>query len=461
MKNKIAKISIACLVLIFINGCVSETYAPFQEDCTSPGLTFTKSISQIYAIAINPSGTPANSPTYTDNDIIEGYVVSSDEGGNFYQSIYVEPIDKSKGFNISVDIKSAYLRKFQPGKKVYLKLKGLGYANPTNFASGLIFGAPPTDKYAVDRLDNYKNNLIPSCDVVNEDLLVNNITLAQVSDTYLNTLVEIKDVQFDDLTAGGTYDFDLTNIYDDNTKITDGISSAVLAVRTSRFANFAGFKTPTNNGTIRGVLTKYSGSYQIVLRTERDVKMTNPRVVNPSNPVGGTDLVFGSSFSEPFTSYSTSPFTTVFPKYINDQTVGNKYWSVKVYNSNNYLEMTSYTAPTVPLAKSYFMVPVDFTNANSFTFKKEARYNKGPVLKVYYVKSSDFNNGFLNVYSFIDITSSFNITYPAVGASQNSFDSAGTYNIDQNLTGNGFFVFEYTGTNTITTTMQIDDITIN
>ena len=465
MKNKIKLVVIASLTLV-LTSCVKEHYdAPGISDCVNPGLVKTKEVAAIYPLGINPSGTPANSPTYTANDIIEGYVVSSDEGGNFYQSMYVQPTDGSKGFNISAEVKNIYTS-MEPGRKVFLKLKGLGYANPTSFGIGLIFGAPPTDKYAVDRIAalNVKDYLIPSCDVISEDAIVHkNLTIAQLTNNnnmYLNTLVEINNVQFNDATAGGTYDTDRTDAFDSNTYITDGTNE--LAIRTSRYANFAGYNTPTGSGKIRGVLTKYGTGFQLILRTERDVKMENPRIVSPSHPLGGTNLVYGGALVEPFTTYTVGD--KVFPKYINDQTVGNRYWAVKNYSGNNYIEMSSYAGATAPgvVAKSYFMVPVDFTAANNFTFKTEARYYYGPVLKVYYVKSQDFNNGFLNTSVFTDITSSFNIQYPAANnTSLNSFSSAGVYAIPSTLTGNGYFVFEYSGGGTVTTTMQIDDITIN
>jgi len=465
MKNQIKLVLVASLTLV-ITSCVKERYnAPEITECVNPGLTKTKEVAAIYPLGINPSGTPANSPTYTADDIIEGYVISSDEGGNFYQSMYVQPTDGSKGFNISAEVKNIYTS-MEPGRKVFLKLKGLGYANPTSFGIGLIFGAPPTDKYAVDRIAalNVNKFLIPSCDVTSEDAIVHkNLTIAQLTNSnnmYLNTLVEINNVQFNDATAGGTYDTDRTDAFDSNTYITDGTNE--LAIRTSRYANFAGFNTPTGSGKIRGVLTKYGTGFQLILRTERDVKMGNPRIVSPSHPLGGTNIVYGSTLVEPFTSYAVGD--KIFPKYINDQTVGNRYWAVKTYGGNNYIEMSSYAGATTPgvVAKSYFMVPADFTAANTFTFKTEARYFYGQVLKVYYVKSQDFNNGFLNTSVFTDITSSFNIQYPAAtNTSLNSFTSAGVYSIPSTLTGNGYFVFEYSGGGTVTTTMQIDDVEIN
>lgn len=470
MKN-VFKSILLFVTISLISSCVKEDYGIIlPTDCVSPGLTANKTVANIYSVAINPL-TPAlpapqipNTPTYLANDIIEGYMISSDEGGNFYQSMYFQPLDGSKGFNVSAEVKNIY-NKIEPGRKVFIKLKGLGFANPTSFGVGLILGAPPTDKYAVDRIQSYnvEQVIFPTCDVVNEDDIVHKVSLANVTnDIYLNTLVEIDNVQFTDLTAGGTYDADITNTFDDNTYITDNVNE--LALRTSRYATFAGYKTPKGNGKIRGVLTKYNSGYQIVIRTTRDVSMNNPRIISPSNPLGGTNLSFLGALNETFTSYAVD--NTVFPEYINDKTIGNKYWKLKQYpagTGNKYIEMSSFAGSGNPgtIAKSYFMVPVDFGLANSFTFKKEARYYYGDVLKVYYVKQQDFVRGFLNSGVFTDITSNFNITYPSTtNTSQNAFDSAGTYNIPSDLTGNGYFVFEYSGGGTVTTTMQIDDIVI-
>jgi hypothetical protein len=473
MKNIVKNSCILIVTLALFSSCVNDTYdSPKFGECVDPGLTKTKEVAQIYAVAINPVATPPsvipNTPTYTTDDIVEGYVISSDEGGNFYQSMYIQPTDGSKGFNISAEMTNIY-NSIPAGTKVFLKLKGLGFANPTSFGIGLIFGAPPTDKYAVDRLGalEVKNHLIPSCDPIKseDDIVKKNLTIKQLTNPdnrYLNTLVEIDNVQFNDATAGLTYDTNRNDTFDSSTYITDGTTE--LAVRTSRYANFAGFKTPTGSGKISGVLTKYGTGFQIILRTERDVEMDKERKLSPSNPLGGTNLVFSGAFTEDFSSYNVG--LTAFPKYINDYSVGKRYWAIKQFPSgtgNKYIEMSSYSGATSPgvVAKSYFMVPVDFTAANTFSFKKEARYYFGPVLKVYYVKSSNFTTTFLNAAKFTDITSSFNITYPAMDNSENAFTSSGVYNIPSDLTGTGYFVFEYSGGGTVTTTMQIDDIVIN
>ncbi|HAH54072.1 MAG TPA: hypothetical protein DCM02_01970 [Flavobacterium sp.] len=483
MKN-IIKNSFAILLTIgLFSGCVNDTYdTPKFDDCVDPGLIKTKEVAGMYAVAINPVLNPTtgipNTPTYhnykdpadpskgENNDYIEAYVISSDEGGNFYKSMYFQPLDGSSGFNLSIDEANLYGKKFQPGKKVFLKLNGLAYGNPkNNFARGLVFGAPPTEKYDVDRLAtiDYPKHLIASCDIVSEEDIVHKITLAQAfSDTYLNTLVEIDNVQFTDEAAGGTYDSNRTDDFDSSIFITDGVKN--LTIRTSRFANFAGRKVPSGKGKIRGVLTKYSSTYQIILRTERDVNMPNPRVDYTPAIVGTNSTVFPATVNETFESYTTSPAQTNFPNYINDAGIGSRYWEVKTFSSNKYIQMTSFGSGGAN--NTYLFVPVNMTSASTFSFRSNMGFWNGAVLKVYYVLAADYTpGGNIDVTKMINITSNFTIPTTPTSGYGTSFIASGNYSIPASITGNGYFVFEYAGNANafpaLTTTLQIDNITVN
>jgi hypothetical protein len=463
MKNKIKNVFIITLSIGLFSGCLNDTFdTPNFDTCINPGLTKTKTIADIYAIAKNPVAAPPsvipNTPTYTADDIIEAYVISSDEGGNFYKSMYFQPLDGSKGFNLSIDEGNVYTKNLEPGKKVFLKLKGLAYANPTSFAMGLTFGAPPTEQYAVDRLSSltYKNYLIPSCDLVSEDALVHHITLAQANnDTFLNTLVEFDDVQFTDESSSGTFDTYRNDDYDSSIYITNGPNS--LIVRTSRYANFAGYKVPSGKGKIRGVLTKYNSSYQIILRTERDVNMPNPRV-DYILPIGGTAIKYLPTFKETFQSYAVTTTGAIFPKYINDAFFGSRYWDVKSFSSNKYIQMSSFGSGGSN--KTYLAMPVAFTPGKKLSFKTKDGYNLGSVLKVYY-STNYVAGGDISKATLVDITSHFVISSGTLTGYATNFTNSGDYIIPANLTGNGFFLFEYSGSSTITTTIEIDDIIVN
>lgn len=458
MKN--IKIILSLITFGFLSSCVNDTFEdPKTKDCISSGLVKNKEVADIYAIAINPTGLPIpNTPTYAADDIVEGYVVSSDEGGNFYQNMYVQPIGGGKGYNLSVDEGNVYNKGYEPGRKVFLKMKGLGYGNPTSFAAGLIFGAPPTDKYTVDRLSalDFPKHLVPSCDVISEDVIVNHITLAQAkvaNNPYLNTLVEFDNVQFE--TEGISYDTDRTDLFDSSINITDGTTSFV--VRTSRYAGFAGNIVPSGKGKIRGVLTKYNTTYQIILRTERDLKLTNPRT-DFALPIGGTAITYSGAFTENFESYAVTSSGAVFPKYVNDAYVGSRYWDVKTFSSNKYIQMTSFGSGGNNV--TYLAMPVDFTAANNFSFKTKDGFNKGSVLKVYY-STNYVPGGNIGQATLVDITSNFAIASGTISGYATNFTNSGAYAIPASLTGNGFLIFEYSGTSTVTTTIQIDDIVIN
>lgn len=467
MKNIIKNSCIILAAIGLFSSCVNDTYdTPKFDACVDPGLTKTKEVADIYAVAINPVQNPStgipNTPTYSADDIIEAYVISSDEGGNFYKSMYFQPTDGSKGFNLSIDDANLYAKSFQPGKKVYLKLKGLAYANPSSFGRGLIFGAPPTEQYAVNRLPTleYPKHLIASCNTVSEDAIVHKITLATAFDAYLNTLVEFDNVEFTDGSAGGTYDINRSDDFDSSIYITDG--AKILTVRTSQFANFAGHKVPSGNGKIRGVLTRYNSTYQIILRTERDVNMQNPRVEYSPAIVGTNSTVFPATVNETFESYATS--LTNFPNYINDASSGFRYWGVTSFSSNKYIQMTSFGSGDAN--NSYLFIPVNMNTANYFSFKSNVGFWNGAVLKVYYVMATDYTpGGKIDVSKMVNITSIFKIPTTPTSGYGASFTASGNYTIPASLTGNGYFVFEYTGNAvtfpSVTTTLQLDDITVN
>lgn len=474
MKNKIKNIVIITAFISLFSSCVNDTYdTPKFGDCVNPGLTKTKEVADLYTSApangttvIYPA--PVKDPVTGKEiyDYVEAYVISSDEGGNFYKSMYFQPTDGSKGFNLSIDEVNLYGKNFQPGKKVFLKLNNLAYANPTSFGRGLIFGAPPTEQFAVDRIPTleYPKYLIPSCDIVSEDAIVNKITLAQALSgaNYLNTLVEIDDVQFTDESAGGTYDSNREDDFDSSIFVTNGTSN--LTIRTSRFANFAGYKVPTGKGKIRGVLTRYNSTYQIIMRTERDANMPNPRVDFTPALIGTNSGVFPATVNETFESYTSSPQQSNFPNYINDAAVGSRYWAVTTFGGNKYIQMTSFSSGGANNA--YLFVPVNMTTASTFSFRSNMGFWNGAVLKVYYVLAADYTpGGVIDVIKMTNITSNFTIPTTPTSGYGTTFTASGNYAIPSTVTGNGYFVFEYAGnansSPAVTTTLQLDNILVN
>ena len=275
-------------------------------------------------------------------------------------------------------------------------------------------------------------------------------------------LIEFDAVQFTDASLGKKYyDASLNSLGGaTNHEISDQFGNKVI-LRVSEFATFASNTVPSQNGKIRGVMTKYNSDYQFMIRTLNDVNLTNNRLaIDLYPPIGGTAIVYDATLNEPFTSYTTNN-QQIFPKYINDAAVGSRYWQVKTFSGNKYIQMSSFGG-TPEANRSLFIVPVNMTAANTLSFKTKDGFNNGAVLKVYY--TTNYVPGTqITGATLVDITSSFTIATGTITGYATNFTNSGTYNIPASLTGNGFFVFEYVGNGSggATTTMQIDDIVIN
>jgi hypothetical protein len=137
--KKISIYSIA-FVSALLAGCVNgdDYNSPdLSEKCTT--LEVTKQVAEISGAALNNSPQLYADPrdaegNQTQVGVIEAYVTSSDEGGNFYKSLSLVSVDGQKGFTIPVDSYNLYT-KFEPGRKVFVRLDSLYYNFRTQTAS--------------------------------------------------------------------------------------------------------------------------------------------------------------------------------------------------------------------------------------------------------------------------------------------------------------------------------------
>ena len=275
MKATILKsVLFAALTAGTFSSCVNDDeYAVPTIECTETSLVKTIEVSAVPA--------SATLKQYLADDVIEAYVTSSDEGGNYFKSISFQTLDGSKAFSVPVDAASTFVS-FAPGRKVFIKLQNL-YTDVAN--DGVRIGAifvNTSGTASVGRMpvSQYRNTLVGSCTMVSEEDLVQTMTIAQAKSVgSINRLIDLEDVQFADNAVGKTY-YDAGNDIGGatNWNLIDDAGTSVI-FRTSSFANFANKKVPGGNGKVRGVMTKFGADYQFVARTERDVMLTDERFV--------------------------------------------------------------------------------------------------------------------------------------------------------------------------------------
>ncbi len=435
----------------FATSCVNDDdYDTPELVCNEPNLTVTKTVQEIFDAA---TATPT---LYTEDDVIEAYVVSSDKGGNFFKTLYLQSTDGELGFSMLIDYAN-YATIMQPGRKVYIKLKDRHFQIKDG---GLLIG----------QLDGSSIWRIPAPQVtkvvqrtcapaVDEETLVQHITIDEAisSNDYLNMLVEFDNVQFATSAVGLPYYQTSSGSAGTNYQLLDQNGNSIT-VRTTDFSSYAADIVPGNSGKIRGILSRFGTTFQFSPRFESDIKLTEERFYI-NTQLGGDALQYLGSFTENFESYAVN--NRIFPGYINDAYVGSRYWEVKSFSNNKYIQMTSNQSNEVN--RSLFFVPVDMTAANTLSFQTKDGFNNGAVLKVYYTTDYTPATDIADA-TLVDITSQFTIASGTTSGYANNFTDSGVYNIPASVTGNGFFIFEYSGTGVApirTTTMQIDNITVN
>ena len=390
----------------------------------------------------------------TDDKIFDGYIVSSDENGNFYKTISFQdkPENPTAGLQMEVDRASNYAD-FPVGTHVRINAKGLrlgldrgtvkiGSVDP-KFDIGRIPGTLFT-KY-ISAVCN--GNVMDVATIVPTKLP--SLDEAKKS-KYINTLVTVSNVQFvtgDVEPINKTYVDYSTGAGVDTSRNLEDVTGGDAILRNSGFSAYGSALLPKTSGEITFVVSKYNSDYQMLIRGLSDVRFDKPRMVIQI---------------ENFDSFAAST-DNFLPKYYNISILGSKKWYVQAYNNNKYIQISGLNGG---VTKTQFAMPVDFTKKSKLSFKTNAGYYNGEVLKVYY--SLDYNPANPTAATLNDITSQFDISKgnqpgtPGANTYEDAFRPSGIGSFTG--TGNGYIIFEYNashpGGSGISTVMQLDAINI-
>ena len=445
MKTRMLKSVYLLAFAGLFSSCVNDdNYDIPNLNCTETNLVKTKEVSQIPASSIVTQ--------YTGDDVIEAYVTSSDEGGNFYKAISFQTLDGSQGFSVPVDVTSTFTN-FAPGRKVMIKMKNL-YTDISYGGKrfGTIF-VNTSGVASVGRLSeaDYKKVLNRSCTVVSEEDLVKHVTINQAkNDAYINVLIEIDAVQFSDAAITTTY---YTSTQDlggaTNHLLTDADGNSVI-FRTSSFANYAGKPVAPGRGKVRGVMTKFGTDYQFVARTERDIQLTGARL---------TPLI--SENFETISSVGNNQFVTL-PGWTNVSiNGGTERWEARLFSGNKYAQMSAFGTGEANVDTRLISPAIDLsaTSGEYFRFGYKTGFANGVGLSVWY--STDYDGSgtvsAVNAATWTQFTTPLNVQDTSYAS-----NFYGSGNIDlSGISGNVYIAFRYQGSATgITTTYQVDNFEV-
>ena len=227
--------------------------------------------------------------------IIEGYVSSSDEDGNFFSVLYFQdsPVNPSEGLEIEFDVRDSHL--FYPvGSKIYIKLKGLYLGKSKDvFKIGGVFTS--FGNVSVGRLPStiVDNHIFVACDEV-VDVIPSEITLPAIPKKLTNTLVTLDNIEVFDAEVGQVFAFEREET--ERTLIDCDDNEIILL--NSGFSEFQSELLPEGNGSITGVLLRENEEYRLAVRTLGDIDFGNERCAALVDEFT-SNLIFISEVADP------------------------------------------------------------------------------------------------------------------------------------------------------------------
>lgn len=183
---------------------------------------------------------------------IEGYVISSDEGGNFFKELIVQnkAENPTVGVNIKIDVTPLFTR-FDFGRRVYVKLDGLtlGEANGV-YALGI---GEALARIQASRLDEY---IIRDEEIVT--IVPKNVNVSDISEAHENQWVRVNDVQFPDSELGKTFASEQGDSFDGDRLLQSCVDffAAPVVFQTSTFADYRALKLPGGSGFVEAIVAR-------------------------------------------------------------------------------------------------------------------------------------------------------------------------------------------------------------
>ena len=271
--NLLKPVAIALLTAFAIPSCVKD------DDYDIPDPNGKKPLpdysGQVVSFANVLTKVTASVATYTADEAIEGYVISSDEGGNFYKKIYIQNADKNQGLSVAID-KSGLYTEFPVGAKVQLRLKDLTtQLNNSAIEVGHGTYTAKSGRVSVGTMAEaiYKKHLFDTGErkTVAELAKVSNSIQEVSTEAHVDQLITLKGVHFPTDAVGKTL-YDKSNALGGatNYKLTDANGKTII-FRTSSYAKFKDEKVPAGEVEVTGVLTKFNKDYQFMISNYADL----------------------------------------------------------------------------------------------------------------------------------------------------------------------------------------------
>tara|TARA_R110002050_G_scaffold94765_1_gene197101 strand:+ start:96757 stop:98193 length:1437 start_codon:yes stop_codon:yes gene_type:complete len=302
-------------------------------------LTTFRAIHERYKQAINNGDLIAR--IYDDEDIyIEGYVVSSDAAGNFFEELIIQnkiddsgtEADPRLGLKVDINV-SSLSDTYEFGRKVYIKLAGLTIGE----TNGIItIGKGDAVKVKQIQPAEYRNIIIRTSEVAT--IIPKVVSPENLTNTDLNTLIQLDNMQLNRFELGASYASESIDEFDGFRTLESCDSGVRILMQTSTFSDFKSVIVPQGKGTITGIFSRDFGDdfNVIIVNSVTDVNLDSSERCDPMELNCGlaSSIGTGNLFYEDFESQKNNKPIAI-DGWINYIETGSEAWEAYSSTSSN------------------------------------------------------------------------------------------------------------------------------
>ncbi len=456
---KLNKLAILLLSFVVFTACVED------DDFNTPDLSITDPEIDGYIIdidAVKNVLAQSSDPIVTfngTNNYMEGYVISSDESGNFFKQIILQ--DKAEnptaGIKVQIDVNPLFTV-YDIGRKVYVKLDGLSIGTRNG-----VVQLGKRNGNVIDRIpaSQMSNHIIRTNEV--ETIVPLEVNIEDFSNAMVNLYIKLNNVQFNRFDAVGanqsTYAGEPGDQFDGERTLESCEGSSTVVLSTSTFADFKSLNLSPNKGSVNAILTRNFENtfFTIYLNTPEDVNFTetdrcDPNFLECTTPAGGGSVIFSETFESytNITGAENAGWTNINVsggtlRYVLGTFSGNKYAQISAFNSGQAVVDSWLVTPEINL---------DGTTGETLSFSLEVAHANGVILSV--LITDDYTGD-------VTTTEWTQLDLPIANTPSNAF--GGFNNIDNIniscLDGNIRVAFRYQGSDSgPNTRYHIDNVTV-
>lgn len=250
---------LAILAVASLTSCEKEWNAP---ELSEPKYTGPEANITVAELKSKYAAANENGPAFIDVDyILRATVTANDRGGNIYKSLYVE--DETGAIYFSVDHNGMYTS-LHVGQVVYFNLHGLSFSTYGKEPCLVYNSGDPNKQRIPWEMFRTKFSLDgwPKAESAKPKI----VEIAKLGSGDVFKLVKLEKVKFKN---AGKHNFTSNNENTDEL-IVDAAGNSII-VRTSSYAKFAYQPLPKGECSLVGIMSKYGGKWQLMIRTADDI----------------------------------------------------------------------------------------------------------------------------------------------------------------------------------------------